>query len=63
MEEVVMWVLVFVYFYSSVPFVEKVSIHTTMSKCFQARESLSEYHGKGSGYFNSGTQALCIQLK
>jgi len=58
-----MWVLVFIYFYETVPYVEKVTVADTMENCFLAREALSEYHGKGGGYFDTGTQAVCIKLK
>jgi len=58
-----MWVLVFIYFYETVAYVEKVTVTDTMVNCFQARDALSEYHGKGGGYFNTGTQALCIEIK
>jgi hypothetical protein len=43
--------------------VEKVTVADTMENCFLAREALSEYHGKGGGYFDTGTQAVCIKLK
>lgn len=57
-----MWVLVFIYFYDNIPFVEEVSKHESMTECFHARELLSEDVGKGGGYFNSGEQALCINI-
>lgn len=57
-----MWVLVFVYFYDTIPYVEKISAHDSMVECFKAREALSEFHGKGGGYFELGTQALCINM-
>ncbi len=57
-----MWVLVFIYFYDTIPYVETVTAHDTMTECFQAREALSEEVGKGGGYFNAGQQALCIGM-
>jgi hypothetical protein len=33
-----------------------------MTDCFQARESLSEFHGKGEGYFKPEQQAICINM-
>jgi len=58
-----MWVLVFIYFYDTIPYVEAVTKHNTMTECFQAREALSEEVGKGGGYFNAGQQALCIGMQ
>ena len=57
-----MWVLVFIYFYDAVPYIEKVSIHGNMVKCFHAREALADEVGKGSGYFKAGQQAICIGM-
>lgn len=57
-----MWVLVFIYFYETMPFVEKVTVADTMENCFLAREALSEEVGKGNGYFKPGQQALCIGM-
>jgi hypothetical protein len=57
-----MWTLVFIYFFEVTPYVELVSVHTSMTECFQARESLSEEVGKGNGYFKSGQQAICISM-
>lgn len=57
-----MWVLVFIYFYDTIPYVEAVSKHDSMTECFHARELLSEDAGKGGGYFNPGQQALCINM-
>jgi len=45
-----------------VPYVEQVTKHNSMTECFHARELLSEEVGKGSGYFKSGQQALCISM-
>ena len=58
-----MWVLVFIYLYDTVPYVEKVSGHESMVECFYAREALSEDVGKGGGYFNPGQQALCLDTR
>jgi len=57
-----MWVLVFIYFYDTVPYVEKVSRHDSMVECFYAREALADEVGKGNGYFKPGQQALCIGM-
>jgi len=57
-----MWVLVFVYFYDAVPYVEKVSTHTDMVECFHAREALAFEVGKGDGYFKPEQQAICINM-
>ena len=56
-----MWALVFIYFYGTVPYVELVTTHETMTECFQAREALSNEVGKGGGYYKLGQQALCIE--
>ena len=57
-----MWILVFIYFYDAIPYVEKVSIHGNMVECFQAREALAAEVGKGDGYFKAGQQAICINM-
>jgi hypothetical protein len=57
-----MWVLVFIYFYDTMPYVEKVTVADTMENCFLAREALSIEVGKGDGYFKSGQQAICINM-
>lgn len=57
-----MWVLVFIYFYDTVPYIEQVSMHDNIVECFYAREALSEEVGKGSGYFENGQQAICIGI-
>ena len=57
-----MWMLVFIYFYDAVPYVEKVSGHDSMVECFYAREALADEVGKGNGYFKAGQQALCINM-
>lgn len=56
-----MWVLLFVYLYDTVPYVEKHSQHNTMVQCFQAREALGKELSGSSGYFPSGQQAVCIK--
>ena len=57
-----MWALVFIYFYDTVPYVEPVTLHNSMTECFYAREALADEVGKGGGYFKAGQQALCINL-
>jgi len=57
-----MWILVFIYFYDAIPYVEKVSIHGNMVECFQAREALAAEVGKGDGYFKASQQAICINM-
>tara|TARA_B110000211_G_C13590007_1_gene340015 strand:- start:143 stop:325 length:183 start_codon:yes stop_codon:yes gene_type:complete len=57
-----MWVLVFIYFYETMPYVEKVTVADTMENCFLAREALSIDVGKGDGYFKPGQQAICINM-
>ena len=56
-----MWVLVFILLHDAEPHAVKVSEHDTLSECFFARDVLSADLGKGSGYFNSGQQAICIK--
>ena len=57
-----MWVLVFIYFYETMPYVEKVTVADTMNNCFLARAALSAEVGIGGGYFKPGQQAVCIPL-
>jgi len=57
-----MWALVFIYFYETTPYVEPVTLHSTMTECFYAREELANEVGKGSGYFKAGQQAICINM-
>ena len=57
-----MWVLVFIYFYDAMPYVEAVTAHGTMTECFYAREALANEVGKGDGYFKAGQQAICINM-
>ena len=55
-----MWILVFIYFYETMPYVEKVTVADTMENCFLARDALSMEVGKGDGYFKAGQQAICV---
>jgi len=56
-----MWVLLFVYMYDTIPYVEKHSSYTNMVECFFAREQLgAELSGK-PGYFPDGQQAICVK--
>ena len=57
-----MWTLVFIFFFDAQPYVELVSVHTSMTECFQARESLSKEVGNGIGYFKAEQQAICINM-
>lgn len=57
-----MWVLVFIYFYEGVPYVEKINRHISMANCFHARDVLSAEVGDGWGTFKPGQQAICITL-
>lgn len=57
-----MWVLVFVYLYDTMPYVEKHSEHATMTKCFQAREALGKELSGHPGYFPINSQAICIHI-
>jgi len=57
-----MWVLVFIYFHETMPYVEKVTVADTMENCFRARDALSADVGKGNGYFLEGQQAICINM-
>jgi len=61
--EITMWILVFIYFYETMPYVEKVTVADTMENCFRARDALSVDVGKGNGYFLEGQQALCIKME
>jgi hypothetical protein len=56
-----MWVLLFVYLYDTVPYVEKHSQHITMVQCFQAREALGAELTGAPGYFPPGQQAVCVK--
>jgi hypothetical protein len=56
------WALVFIYFYDATPYVETVTLHSTMTECFHAREALAAEVGKGDGYFKAGQQAICINM-
>ena len=57
-----MWALVFIYFYDTTPYSELVTLHTSMTECFHAREALAEEVGKGNGYFKPEQQAICINM-
>ena len=57
-----MWLLVFIYFYQTIPFVETVTVADTMTNCFKSRDALSTQIGKGDGYFKLQHQAVCIQI-
>ena len=56
-----MWVLLFVYLYDTVPYVEKHSQHNTLVQCFQAREALGKELTNRPGYFDPGQQAICVK--
>ena len=56
-----MWVLLFVYLYDTMPYVETHSQHTSMIKCFQAREALGAELSDRPGYFPDGQQAICVK--
>ena len=58
-----MWILVFIYFYDTMPYVEKVTVADTMENCFRARHALSMEVGKGDGHFKAGQQAICINME
>ena len=58
-----MWALVFIYFYDTTPYVEPVTLHSTMTECFFAREKLADEVGKGGGYFKAGQQGICINMQ
>ncbi len=58
-----MWVLVFIYFYDSAPYVETYDVYDSMSECFNGRDILASDVGKGDGYFKAGQQAVCINLQ
>jgi len=56
-----MWVLLFVYLYDEVPYVEKHSQYVTLMECFQGREDLGAELSGRAGYFPDGQQALCVK--
>lgn len=58
-----MWALVFIYFYDATPYIEPVTLHSTMTECFFAREKLANEVGKGGGYFKAGQQGICINMQ
>ena len=57
-----MWALIFVYIINDVAYAETVSMHSSMTQCFYAREELSSSVGNGYGYFKPGEQAVCISM-
>ena len=57
-----MWVLVFIYFYEGIPYIEKVDQYNSMVNCFHGRDALSAEVGKGWGTFKPEQQAVCIQM-
>jgi len=58
-----MWTLVFIYLYSSEPFVVKYERYSSMYDCFFAREALGQELSGRSGHFPLGQQAVCVQSK
>ena len=57
-----MWYLVYIWIEAGVSFSTVVDLPGTMEECFRARDMLSEQVGKGGGYFNLSSQAICIQI-
>ena len=55
-----MWTLVFIVFIGGKLESKVKGTYTTMYECFDAREALSYEVGKGNGYFNPGSQAVCV---
>ena len=58
-----MWILVFIYFYDTIPYAEAYDIYTSMTECFEGRDVLAADVGKGDGYFKAGQQAICINME
>jgi hypothetical protein len=56
-----MWILVYVLLVNQTPFARAMSIHDTMSECFQARDVLALQQGREDGHFPKGSQAVCIR--
>lgn len=54
------WVLVYIVLSGTDIQAKKISTHDTMNGCFFARQALLLEVGKGSEYFPTNTQALCI---
>jgi hypothetical protein len=57
-----MWVLVYITLEAGLVFSTIVDLPGTMDECFRMRDMLSEQVGKGGGYFNLSTQAICVQI-
>ena len=55
-----MWTLVFIIFMEGELESTVKGTYESMLNCFAARELLSKEVGKGNGYFNPGSQAVCI---
>lgn len=55
-----MWTLVFIYLYAGEPYAVKYDTYDDMVTCFKQREILGKKQTGRPGYFESGTQALCI---
>jgi|TARA_R100000081_G_C4775287_1_gene148153 hypothetical protein len=58
-----MWTLVFVYLYAGTPYAVKYDTYKSMTECFYAREKLGEEQTGNLGYFELGTQAICIHTE
>ena len=56
------WILTFIYFYNTEPYVIKYGTYETMKDCFFARELLGKEQSGEGGYFPLGQQAICIQM-
>jgi len=56
-----MWTLVFIVFVGQDITAIEVGTYKTMFACFEERAVLSKQYGKGNGYFNVDSQAICIQ--
>ena len=52
----------YIWIEAGVSFSTVVDLPGTMEECFRARDMLSEQVGKGGGYFNLSSQAICIQI-
>ena len=52
----------YIWIEAGVSFSTVVDLPGTMEECFRMRDMLSEQVGKGSGYFNLSSQAVCIQI-
>ncbi len=58
-----MWTLIFIMLTQSGDW-EAIAVRENLSMmdCFKVREALSEDLGKGNGYFNEGSQAICVYM-